>query len=123
MSNIWGVIVSFAAAFCWGILYAQVQSLTVEFPPFALLSVAYLAGALVLTPIAISQGSEITNKIRSDPGDFFFCLLALLAAEGLIFFSISLLGGTEASLIEVRKQIEYIRLPIQRTFKTNSLYL
>jgi drug/metabolite transporter (DMT)-like permease len=101
MSNLLGVLVSFAAAFCWGTLYAEVQTLDRAIPPFALLAVAYLIGCLVLSPYMFKHSEGIKKGISADPRDFLFCLLALVLAEALIFYSISLLGATEASLIEV----------------------
>jgi len=102
MSNLAGVLISLAAACAWGLLYAQVQWLDRTLPSSSLLAAAYVAGAVILSPVVVTQSLPIMRTIRKHPRYFLSCLLSLLVAELLIFYSIHLLGGTEASLIEVR---------------------
>jgi len=108
-----GIFVSFGAALCWGLVYAQVQTLSATIPTPALLALSYLVGGVILGPFAGLQLKVLAQKSLASSKDIFFCIAALLAAELLIFYSIRMLGGTDASLIEVSMFIirnEYILL-------------
>lgn len=103
--NVLGIVVSFAAALCWGLVYAQVQNLDAKLSPIAILSLFYICAAVAMTPFAAFQIPRLTGKLRQNYREFFICLLATITAEIFIFYSIELLGGTDASLIEVRSTL------------------
>lgn len=100
-SNVAGIVVSFAAAFCWGLVYAQVQTLDNSISPWAVLAMFYLLSAAMLLPFTAWRLPTLAKKAYVNRKDFIICLIFLLSAEMLIFYSIDVLGGTDASLIEV----------------------
>jgi drug/metabolite transporter (DMT)-like permease len=101
MSTFLGVAVSFAAAFFWGLVYAQVQGLDKTLHPLALLAFTYVCATVVLVPLAMFRLPQMAKKVQASWQQFVGCLAALIIAEALIFYSIQILGGTDASLIEV----------------------
>lgn len=91
-----------ASAFAWGMVYATAEGVLDRMSPLATLAAFYWWGSLLLLPVALlPAGREALTGVVSNPGPFAVTLLAVVTAELLILWSISLLGGTEASLIEI----------------------
>lgn len=97
-----GTLVALGAAASWGLVYAFVDRVLEHMSPVASIMVFYFAGSLLLLPILPFYIDEIGREISSTPLPLLLlAFVATLAAEVLIFWSIKLLGGTEAGLIEI----------------------
>jgi drug/metabolite transporter (DMT)-like permease len=102
-TNEYGIIVAILAAFCWGVVYAASQRLiqTGKFTSFELLLACFFVGCVLLLPFALYDRHAIMQAEQPNLTRFIWFLITMIAAEYLVFFSVYLLGGTEASLIQV----------------------
>jgi drug/metabolite transporter (DMT)-like permease len=97
-----GLVVAGLAAISWGFVYASSQSLvSQEFTAFNLLILATFVGGVVFFPLYF-----FTHELSLPHNNEVYSLLGMnvfgvLFAEYLIFESVYILGGTEASLIQV----------------------
>ena len=58
-------------------------------------------GALLLLPVGIWYGPEIFHSVQEDTRTTASLMLSVLLAEFFIIWSISLLGGVDAGLVEI----------------------
>jgi len=96
-----GVIVATVAAVGWGYVYATMQQVTERMSPVAALTAYYVYGGILLLPVFVLRWGEIQSGIVADPRTFVLSASAVLVAEFAILWSVSLLGGADAGLIEV----------------------
>lgn len=96
-----GVVVAATAGLAWGYVYATKDNLMQSMNPLSLLAGFYLSGALLLLPVALYNRTDMVEGVLGNPWEFFTAVLGILVAEACIIWSISLLGGTEAGLVEV----------------------
>jgi len=96
-----GILVAATAGMLWGYVYATKDSLVQSIHPLGLMASFYLSGAVLLLPAAFWFREEITRVVTGNPQEFFTAIAGILLAEMCIIWSISLLGGTDAGLIEV----------------------
>jgi drug/metabolite transporter (DMT)-like permease len=95
------VVVATVAAVGWGYVYATMQQVTERMSPVAALTAYYAFGGLLLAPFAVARWSEIYAGVSADPRSFFLSASAVLVAEFAILWSVSLMGGVDAGLVEV----------------------
>ena len=96
-----GVVVATVAAVGWGYVYATMQQVTERMSPVAALAAYYAFGGLLLAPFAVARWSEIHAGVAADPRSFVLSASAVLVSEFAILWSVSLMGGADAGLIEV----------------------
>ena len=96
-----GVIVATVAAIGWGYVYATMQQLTDRMSPLAAMTAYYVYGGILLLPVFVLRWGEIQSGIVADPRTFVLSASAVMVAEFAILWSVSLLGGADAGLIEV----------------------
>lgn len=102
MKKALGTLVALGAAASWGVVYAFLDRVLEHLSPVASIIIFYFAGSLLLLPILPLYLDEISHEIRSAPIHLLLlAFAATLIGELLIFWSIKLLGGTEAGLIEI----------------------
>jgi drug/metabolite transporter (DMT)-like permease len=97
----YGHLVALLAAVCWGYVYAQTENILEKMSPIASLSTFYVIGGILLFPLFILNKKEIFTTALTSPGSLFSTALIIMAAEFLIIWSISLLGGYEAAFMEI----------------------
>ena len=96
-----GVIVATVAAVGWGYVYATMQQVTERMSPIAAMTAYYMYGGILLLPVLVLRWGEIQSGIVADPRTFVLSASAVMIAEFAIVWSVSLLGGVDAGLIEV----------------------
>jgi drug/metabolite transporter (DMT)-like permease len=96
-----GMLVALAAAVSWGFVYATTQEIVDRLPPIAALAMIYWLGAIALLPVAIWHGPAIVADVVQNPGPTTMLLASVVVAEFFIIWSIQLLGGVDAGLIEI----------------------
>ena len=96
-----GYLVAALASVCWGYVYAQTENILEKMSPMAALASFYVFGGIFLFPFFIINKKEIFNTVTTNPGNFFSTAIMIMAAEFLIIWSISLLGGSEAAFMEI----------------------
>lgn len=96
-----GILVATVAAIAWGYVYATKDNLVQSMNPLSLMAAFYLTGAVVLAPVAFFNRADMVNGVMANPWEFATAVAGILIAETCIIWSISLLGGTEAGLVEV----------------------
>ena len=96
-----GVIVATVAAIGWGYVYATMQQLTDRMSPLTAMTAYYVYGGILLLPVFVLRWGEIQSGIVADPRTFVLSASAVMVAEFAILWSVSLLGGADAGLIEV----------------------
>jgi drug/metabolite transporter (DMT)-like permease len=96
-----GVLVAAAAGLLWGYVYATKDNLVQSVNPLGLLAAFYLAGAVVLAPVVFYFRHDLVRVATSSPQEFGTAVVGILLAEFCIMWSVYLLGGTDAGLIEV----------------------
>lgn len=96
-----GVVVATVAAIAWGYVYATKDNLVQSMNPLSLMAAFYLTGAVLLLPVAFFNRADMMNGVLANPSEFATAVVGILVAETCIIWSISLLGGTEAGLVEV----------------------
>jgi drug/metabolite transporter (DMT)-like permease len=96
-----GMLVALAAAVSWGFVYATTQEIVDRLPPIATLAMIYWLGAIALLPVAIWHGPAIVADVVQNPGPTAMLLASVVVAEFFIIWSIQLLGGVDAGLIEI----------------------
>lgn len=96
-----GVIVATVAAIGWGYVYATMQQVTDRMSPVAAMTAYYLYGGVILLPFLVMRWGEIQAGIVADPRTFVLSASAVMVAEFAILWSVSLLGGADAGLIEI----------------------
>lgn len=96
-----GMVVATVAAVGWGYVYATMQQLTERMSPVATLAAYYVAGGVALAPFAVARWSEIQAAVAADPRTFWSSTAAVVVAEFAIIWSVSLMGGASAGLVEV----------------------
>jgi drug/metabolite transporter (DMT)-like permease len=96
-----GHIVAALAAICWGYVYAQTENILEKMTPIAALASFYVFGGIILFPLFLINKKEIFNAVTTDTSNFFSMAIMTMAAEFLIIWSISLLGGSEAAFMEI----------------------
>jgi drug/metabolite transporter (DMT)-like permease len=95
-----GVLSALLAAVAWGYVYASTQNIVERIRPMPLLASLYVSGAVLLAPFFWSGRAEIAAGVQSDPVGFLSLMAGVLIAEYAIIASVSVLGGTEAALLE-----------------------
>ena len=96
-----GMLIALCAAISWGYVYATTQEVVERLPPIATLAMIYWLGAVVLLPVGIWYGPEIARDVVAHPSSVASTIISIIVAEFLIIWSISLLGGVEAGLVEI----------------------
>jgi len=96
-----GVIVALVASIAWGYVYAAKESLMQSMSPLNLMAAFYLAGAVLFLPVAIANKASFVPELTANAGEFLTALLVVILAETCIVWSVSMLGGAEAGLVEV----------------------
>jgi len=96
-----GMLIALCAAISWGYVYATTQEVVERLPPLATLALIYWLGALVLAPVAFWYGPELLKDIANYPTSTGSMILSVLVAEFFIIWSIQLLGGVDAGLVEI----------------------
>lgn len=96
-----GMIVAMLAALAWGFVYAATEKIVERMNPVSAIVSFYAAGVFLTLPLLVLNRADIVQGISADPKTFFATTVAIMGAEFLIVWSISLLGGTEAALVEV----------------------
>lgn len=105
-----GVLVALVASIAWGYVFTVKDSLTKAMSPLSLMAAFYLAGAVLFLPVAYINRADLTQGLSSHAGEFLTALAVIILAETCIVWSVSLLGGSEAALIEVSYPIWTILL-------------
>ena len=98
-----GVAIAAIAACCWGIVYAASQRLVAQnakFTHIELLLISFMIGSIVLAPVFFYHNRSL-KEANLDPKQILVFVATLMTAKLLVFYSVRLLGGTEASLIQV----------------------
>lgn len=102
MKKALGVAAALAAAATWGTIYALVEQAMEQMNPVAAIIVIYFAGSLLMLPAVPFYLNEISSCLKSAAfGPLALTILLTVIAELLIFWSIKMLGGIEAGLIEI----------------------
>lgn len=96
-----GILIANLAALCWGYVYSQTENIMEKMSPLASLSSFYVFGGIFLFPLFILNKKEIVDVSTNHSFEFFSTAIAIMIAEFLIIYSIKLLGGVEASFIEI----------------------
>ncbi len=96
-----GILVATIAAIAWGYVYATKDNLVQSMSPLSLMASFYLTGAVFFIPVAYFNRADIAQGVGNNLGEFLTAIVGILIAETCIIWSISLLGGTEAGLVEV----------------------
>ncbi len=96
-----GMLIALCAAISWGYVYATTQEVVERLPPIATLAMIYWLGALLLTPVAYWYGPDILWDVMKYPTSTASTVLAVIVAEFFIIWSIQLLGGVDAGLVEI----------------------
>jgi drug/metabolite transporter (DMT)-like permease len=96
-----GVLVAAAAGLLWGYVYATKDNLLQSVHPLGMLAAFYIAGTVVLAPVAFYFRHDMVQIATTNTHEFVTAVAAILLAEFCIMWSIALLGGTDAGLIEV----------------------
>lgn len=96
-----GVLIATVAAIAWGYVYATKDNLVQSMNPLSLMAAFYLTGAVLLLPVAFFNRADLIQGVTGNVGEFATAIVGILVAETCIIWSISLLGGTEAGLVEV----------------------
>lgn len=94
-----GTGIALLAAVCWGFVYARLDKVLETMTPIACISAFYLVGGVVLIPAMWVRHAEIMDALTHT--EFWAAIGVTLVAEFLIIWSISLLGGTDAGLMEI----------------------
>lgn len=100
MKNL-GMVIALGAAVAWGYVYATTQEVVERLPPIATLAMLYWLGAIVLLPVSFWYGADIARDVATNPASVATTIASVIVAEFLIIWSISLLGGVEAGLVEI----------------------
>jgi drug/metabolite transporter (DMT)-like permease len=85
----------------WGFVYATTQEVVDRLPPIAALAMIYWLGAIALLPVALWHGPAIIADVVQNPGPAAMLLISVVVAEFFIIWSIQLLGGVDAGLVEI----------------------
>jgi drug/metabolite transporter (DMT)-like permease len=96
-----GLVVATVAAIAWGYVYATKDNLVQSMNPLSLLAAFYITGAVILLPVAVYNRADMMGGVLANPNEFATAVVGVLVAEICIIWSISLLGGLEAGLVEV----------------------
>jgi drug/metabolite transporter (DMT)-like permease len=96
-----GIIVATGAAVAWGLVYASTQDLVRNLNPASLWAMSFVCGGILLFPVALFNRTDIITGISMAPKEFVGYCFVILFAKFLNVASISLLGGTNAGLIEL----------------------
>lgn len=96
-----GVLIALIASIAWGYVYTAKDSLVKSMSPISLMAAFYLAGAVLFLPVVYYNRADLTQGLSSHAGEFVTTLAVVILAETCIVWSVSLLGGAEAALIEV----------------------
>jgi len=96
-----GMLVALAAAVSWGFVYATTQEVVDRLPPIATLAMIYWLGGIALLPVAFWHGPAIVADVVQNPGPVAMLLISVVVAEFFIIWSIQLLGGVDAGLVEI----------------------
>ena len=96
-----GIIISTLAAITWGFVYANTEKVLEKMSPISSVALFYYLGAIILLPFLLSHRQDMIQGALLAPKELIFTTVMILLAEFFIMWSISLLGGTEAALIEV----------------------
>lgn len=96
-----GMLIALLAAIAWGYVYATTQEVVERLPPIATLAMIYWLGAIVLTPVAYWYGPEILWDVMRYPTSTASTVFSVIVAEFFIIWSIQLLGGVDAGLVEI----------------------
>lgn len=96
-----GMAVATVAALGWGYVYATMQEMTERMSPIAAMTAYYLFGSILLLPFLFTRWKEIVGGISADRIVFVSSASAVMLSEFTILWSVSLLGGTAAGIIEV----------------------
>lgn len=96
-----GVLISTFAAITWGFVYASTEKVLEKMSPISSVALFYYLGAIILLPFLLTHRQDMIQGAMLAPKELFFTTLMIIVAEFFIMWSISLLGGTEAALIEV----------------------
>jgi drug/metabolite transporter (DMT)-like permease len=96
-----GYVVATAAAIMWGFVYAASEKLLDRMSPISAFATFYYAGAILLLPAIVTHREDMVNGIIAAPREYVFSVIGIMLAEFFIMWSIKLLGGTEAALVEV----------------------
>jgi len=96
-----GVIVSSVAAVIWGYVYVTTEGITDKLSPAASLAASYFWGSIFMIPLFIYYFKDIVGSIYVSPYLFLSGAIAAIVADFAIIWSISLIGGTSAGLIEI----------------------
>jgi drug/metabolite transporter (DMT)-like permease len=96
-----GMLIALAAAVSWGFVYATTQEVVDRLPPIAALAMIYWLGAIALLPVALWHGPAIIADVVQNPGPAAMLLISVVVAEFFIIWSIQLLGGVDAGLVEI----------------------
>lgn len=96
-----GILISTFAAITWGFVYASTEKVLEKMSPISSVALFYYIGAVIMLPLIITNKQEIIQGLTLAPKELLFTTIMILLAEFLIMWSISLLGGTDAALIEV----------------------
>jgi drug/metabolite transporter (DMT)-like permease len=97
-----GFIIALLAAISWGWIYAYTEKIVERLSPVSTMIVFYYLGSLLMIPLLPFYFKEITSETSSISSlPFVVTIIATILAEFLIIWSIKLLGGVEAGLIEI----------------------
>jgi len=96
-----GMLIALAAAVSWGFVYATTQEVVDRLPPIAALAMIYWLGAIALLPVALWHGPAIVADVVQNPGPAAMLIISVVVAEFFIIWSIQLLGGVDAGLVEI----------------------
>jgi drug/metabolite transporter (DMT)-like permease len=61
----------------------------------------YWLGAIALLPVALWHGPAIVADVVQNPGPAAMLIISVVVAEFFIIWSIQLLGGVDAGLVEI----------------------
>ena len=99
-SNVLGTAIAVIASILWGGVYATKELISQKASPLVTLGALYLVGGIMVLPVILFLWKDIMLALRSSPGLFLGSASLALLADAAIIWSISMMGGTSAGLIE-----------------------
>jgi drug/metabolite transporter (DMT)-like permease len=99
-----GFIYAIIAAVLWGLLYTIDQKILAHLSPILLLFISSIITAVIIFPFVLFQNTSINDLFIQTKANWPLVLLSIVLGATSSFFilkSISLIGATNASVIEI----------------------
>ena len=99
-----GFLYAFGATILWGLVYTLDQKILASISPLMFLFISDIIAALVLLPFVLMDIPSFQATLRADRSIILLAAIALflgILANLLIFSSITMIGASTASMIEI----------------------